>query len=66
VQKYCPAFARKLGPSPCEKLLGHLAGIRYYHVPETSYSESQRHPEVGNTRHFENNPILKAAKKSHR
>jgi hypothetical protein len=34
--------------------LGHLDGIRYYHVPELLYSESQSGPEVGNTRHFEN------------
>ena len=35
-------------------MLGHLAGIRYYKVPEYPYTESQSDPEVGNTRHFEN------------
>jgi CubicO group peptidase (beta-lactamase class C family) len=54
VQKYCPAFPRKPWPITTRELLGHLAGIRYYHVPETPYSESQSDPEVGNTRHFEN------------
>jgi serine beta-lactamase-like protein LACTB len=54
VQKYCPAFPQKPWPITTRELLGHLAGIRYYHVPETPYSESQRDPEVGNTRHFEN------------
>jgi serine beta-lactamase-like protein LACTB, mitochondrial len=54
VQKYCPAFPQKPWPITTRELLGHLAGIRYYHVPETPYSESQSDPEVGNTRHFEN------------
>lgn len=54
VQKYCPAFPLKPWPVTTGELLGHLAGIRYYHVPELPYSESQSDPEVGNTRHFEN------------
>jgi serine beta-lactamase-like protein LACTB, mitochondrial len=54
VQKYCPAFPQKPWPITTRELLGHLAGIRYSHVPETPYSESQSDPEVGNTRHFEN------------
>jgi serine beta-lactamase-like protein LACTB, mitochondrial len=54
VQKYCPAFPEKPWPITTRELLGHLAGIRYYHVPELPYSESQSDPEVGNTRHFEN------------
>lgn len=54
VQKYCPAFPQKPWPITTRELLGHLAGIRYYHVPELPYSESQSDPEVGNTRHFEN------------
>lgn len=54
VQKYCPAFPLKPWPITTRELLGHLAGIRYYRVPEIPYSESQRDPEVGNTRHFEN------------
>jgi CubicO group peptidase (beta-lactamase class C family) len=54
VQKYCPAFPQKPWPVTTRELLGHLAGIRYYHVPELPYSESQSDPEVGNTRHFEN------------
>src|SRR5262249_51825473 len=35
------------------QLLGHLGGIRYYHVPEIPYSVSEADPEVGNTRHFD-------------
>jgi CubicO group peptidase (beta-lactamase class C family) len=54
VQKYCPAFPQKRWPITTRQLLGHLAGIRYYRVPELPYSESQSDPEVGNTRHFEN------------
>jgi serine beta-lactamase-like protein LACTB len=54
VQKYCPEFPQKPWPITTRELLGHLAGIRYYNVPETPYSESQSDPEVGNTRHFEN------------
>jgi CubicO group peptidase (beta-lactamase class C family) len=54
VQKYCPAFPQKPWPITTRELLGHLAGIRYYHVPETPYSASQSDPEVGNTCHFEN------------
>jgi serine beta-lactamase-like protein LACTB len=54
VQKYCPAFPQKPWPITTRELLGHLAGIRYYHVPEIPYSISQSDPEVGNTRHFEN------------
>ena len=54
VQKYCPAFPQKPWPITTRELLGHLAGVRYYNVPETPYSESQSDPEVGNTRHFEN------------
>jgi CubicO group peptidase (beta-lactamase class C family) len=54
VQKYCPSFPPKQWPITTRELLGHLAGIRYYHVPEIPYSESQSDPEVGNTRHFEN------------
>ena len=54
VQKYCPAFPQKPWPITTRQLLGHLAGIRYYRVPELPYSESQSDPEVGNTRHFEN------------
>lgn len=54
VQKYCPSFPQKPWPITTRELLGHLAGVRYYHVPETPYSESQSDPEVGNTRHFEN------------
>jgi serine beta-lactamase-like protein LACTB len=54
VRKYCPAFPQKPWPITTRELLGHLAGIRYYHVPETPYSESHSDPEVGNTRHFEN------------
>ncbi|MCU1337844.1 MAG: hypothetical protein JWO19_3425 [Bryobacterales bacterium] len=54
VQKYCPVFPQKPWPITTRELLGHLAGIRYYHVPEIPYSESQSDPEVGNTRHFEN------------
>jgi serine beta-lactamase-like protein LACTB, mitochondrial len=54
VQKYCPAFPQKPWLITTRELLGHLAGIRYYHVPETPYSASQSDPEVGNTRHFEN------------
>ncbi len=54
VQKYCPAFPPKSWPITTRELLGHLGGIRYYHVPETPYSKSQSDPEVGNTRHFEN------------
>jgi len=34
--------------------LGHLGGIRSYHVPELPYSRSQADPEVGNTHHFQN------------
>lgn len=54
VQKYCPAFPQKPWPITTREPLGHLGGIRYYHVPETPYSKSQSDPEVGNTRHFEN------------
>ncbi len=54
VQKYCPAFPQKPWPITTRQLLGHLAGIRYYRVPELPYSESESDPEVGNTRHFEN------------
>jgi serine beta-lactamase-like protein LACTB len=54
VQKYCPAFPQKPWPITTRALLGHLAGIRYDHVPEFPYSESQSDPVVGNTRHFEN------------
>jgi CubicO group peptidase (beta-lactamase class C family) len=54
VQKYCPAFPLKPWPITTRQLLGHLGGIRYYHVPELPYSVSQTDPEVGNTRHFEN------------
>jgi serine beta-lactamase-like protein LACTB len=54
VQKYCPAFPQKPWPVTTRQLLGHLAGIRYYHVPELPYSQSQSDLEVGNTRHFEN------------
>jgi serine beta-lactamase-like protein LACTB, mitochondrial len=54
VQKYCPAFPQKPWTITTRELLGHLAEIRYYHLPEIPYSESQSHPEVGNTRHFEN------------
>ena len=54
VQKYCPAFPQKPWPITTRQLLGHLAGIRYYNVPELPYSASQSDPEVGNTRHFEN------------
>ena len=54
VQKYCPAFPLKHWPITTRQLLGHLAGIRSYHVPEYPYSVSQTDPEVGNTRHFEN------------
>jgi serine beta-lactamase-like protein LACTB, mitochondrial len=54
VQKYCPAFPQKPWPITTRELLGHLAGIRYYHMPEIPYSESQSDPEVGNTHHFEN------------
>jgi serine beta-lactamase-like protein LACTB, mitochondrial len=54
VQKYCPAFPQKPWPITTRELLGHLGGIRYYHVPEIPYSESQSDPEVGNTRHFDN------------
>ena len=54
VQKYCPAFPQKPWLITTRQLLGHLAGIRYYRVPEIPYSESQSDPEVGNTRHFEN------------
>lgn len=54
VQKYCPAFPQKPWPITTRELLGHLAGIRYYNVPELPYSESRTDPEVGNTRHFEN------------
>jgi len=54
VQKYCPTFPQKPWPITTRELLAHLAGIRYYRVPEIPYWESQRDPEVGNTRHFEN------------
>ena len=54
VQRYCPAFPQKPWPLTTRQLLGHLAGIRYYNVPEVPYSISQADPEVGNTRHFEN------------
>src|SRR6185312_7080277 len=54
VQKYCPAFPQKPRPITTRELLGHLAGIRYYHVPEIPYSKSESDSEVGNTRHFEN------------
>lgn len=54
VQKYCPAFPQKPWPITTRRLLGHLAGIRSYRVPEYPYWESQADPEVGNTRHFEN------------
>lgn len=54
VQKYCPAFPQKPWPITTRQLLGHLAGIRYYKVPEQPYSVSQSDPEVGNTHHFEN------------
>jgi serine beta-lactamase-like protein LACTB, mitochondrial len=53
IQKYCPAFPQKPWPITTRQLLGHLGGIRYYHVPEIPYSVSQTDPEVGNTRHFE-------------
>ena len=53
VLKYCPAFPEKPWPITTRQLLGHLAGIRYYNVPEVPYSVSQTDPEVGNTRHFE-------------
>ena len=54
VQKYCPSFPQKRWPITTRQLLGHLAGIRYYRVPEVPYSESESDAEVGNTRHFEN------------
>ena len=54
VQKYCPTFPRKPWPISTRQLLGHLGGIRHYHVPEIPYSKSQSDPEVGNTHHFEN------------
>jgi CubicO group peptidase (beta-lactamase class C family) len=54
VQKYCPAFPPKPWPVTTRELLGHLGGIRYYHVPEMPYSVSESDPEVGNTLHFEN------------
>jgi len=54
VQKYCPAFPQKPWLITTRELLGHLAGIRYYHVPELPYSKSESDPEVGNTHHFEN------------
>src|ERR1700680_1635891 len=51
VQKYCPSFPQKPWPITTRQLMGHLAGIRHYRVPELPYSESQSDPEVGNTRH---------------
>lgn len=54
VQKYCPAFPQKPWPITTRELLGHLGGIRHYHVSELPYSESEADPEVGNTHHFEN------------
>jgi serine beta-lactamase-like protein LACTB, mitochondrial len=53
VQNYCRAFPPKPWPITTRQLLGHLGGIRYYHVPEIPYSVSQTDPEVGNTRHFD-------------
>lgn len=53
VQKYCPAFPQKPWPVTTRELLGHLGGIRYYHVPELPYTKSQADPEIGNTHHFE-------------
>ena len=50
VQRYCPAFPQKPWPITTRELLGHLGGIRYYHVPEIPYSKSQSDPEVSNTR----------------
>jgi serine beta-lactamase-like protein LACTB len=54
VQKYCSVFPQKPWPITTRELLGHLAGIRYYNVPELPYSKSETDPEVGNTHHFEN------------
>jgi len=53
VQSYCRAFPQKPWPITTRQLLGHLGGIRYYHVPEIPYSVSEADPEVGNTRHFD-------------
>jgi len=53
VQNYCQAFPPKRWPITTRQLLGHLGGIRYYHVPEIPYSVSETDPEVGNTRHFD-------------
>jgi CubicO group peptidase (beta-lactamase class C family) len=53
VQRYCQAFPQKPWPITTRQLLGHLGGIRYYHVPEIPYSRSETDPEVGNARHFE-------------
>ena len=54
VQKYCPAFPQKPSPITTRQLLGHLAGVRSYKVPEYPYWDSEADPEVGNTLHFEN------------
>lgn len=54
VQMYCPLFPQKNWPITTRELLGHVGGIRYYHVPEIPYSKSESDPEVGNTRHFDN------------
>jgi CubicO group peptidase (beta-lactamase class C family) len=48
VQKYCPAFPQKQWPITTRQVMGHLAGIRHYK------GNSQDDPEIGNTRHFEN------------
>src|SRR5262245_666677 len=45
VQNYCRAFPRKPWPITTRQLLGHLGGIRYYHVPEIPYSASETDPE---------------------
>jgi serine beta-lactamase-like protein LACTB, mitochondrial len=52
VQKYCPAFPEKPWPITTRELLGHLGGIRHYHVAEGTKS-SQDDPEIGNTKHFD-------------
>jgi CubicO group peptidase (beta-lactamase class C family) len=64
VQKYCPAFPEKSeGPITTRELLGHMAGIRHYHLGPVL------DPQVGSTKHlkdpiqdgldfFKNDPLV--------
>lgn len=47
VQRYCPAFPGKPWPITTRELLGHLGGIRHYHM-----GAGESDPEIGNTTHF--------------